>query len=199
MKNIHILLAIVILFSVKNSFSQLKETYTDTRDGKTYKTVKIGAQTWMAENFAYKADSGCYAYDNKQSNVAIYGYLYSWKTAKKICPKGWHMPSESDWNVLIKYLGGEKVAGGKMKEIETAHWKSPNKGATNESGFTALPGSNISYNGIFVGLGSYAYWWSSTFPTLGPAYYFLLFDSSPEIMKNFHYTNTGLSVRYLKD
>ena len=110
---------------------------TDKRDGKTYKTVKIGTQEWMAENLAYKPSSGNYwAYDDDNSNVAKYGYLYDWETAKKVCPSGWHLPSDEEWTTLTDYLGGEDVAGTKMKS--TSGWKEDGNG-TNESGFSALP------------------------------------------------------------
>jgi len=78
-----------------------------------------------------------------------------------VCPTGWHIPTDAEWTILISYLGGENVAGGKLKERGTAHWKSPNTGATNESGFTALQGGKRDCNGIFDWIGDYAFWWSS--------------------------------------
>jgi uncharacterized protein (TIGR02145 family) len=134
-------------------------TCIDSRDGKTYKTVKIGNQTWMSENLAYKTSSGCWAYNNNDSNVKTYGYLYCWETAKSACPVGWHLPSAKEWSTLISYLGGEGVAGGNLKSTST--WKNPNKGATNSSGFTALPGGER-LGGIFMNIGKIGYWWNST-------------------------------------
>ena len=75
--------------------------FIDKRDGKTYKTVEIGEQIWMAENLAYKANSGCWAYDNNKNLVSKYGYLYNWETAKNVCPDGWHLPYESDFEILM--------------------------------------------------------------------------------------------------
>ncbi len=123
-----------------NGGSQNKTgTFTDSRDNHTYKWVKIGDQTWMAENLAYKPSSGKYwAYDNKESNAAIYGYLYEWETAQNIAPVGWHLPSQAEWEKLVSYLGGKEKAYPKLVEKGTLHWRSPNNG-TNESGFTALP------------------------------------------------------------
>jgi uncharacterized protein (TIGR02145 family) len=102
-------------------------TFTDSRDGKVYKTVKIGDQVWMAENLAYKPTSGnSLKYESEADYTAVYGYLYDWKTAMKVCPKGWRLPTDDEWAELSEYLGGEKIAGGKLKETGTTHWKSPN-------------------------------------------------------------------------
>jgi uncharacterized protein (TIGR02145 family) len=98
---------LILLFTLLPciAFGQL----TDKRDGKTYKTVKIGNQVWMAENLAFKPSSGNYwAYDDDNSNVAKYGYLYDWETALDVCPAGWHLPSDKEWPVLTDYLGGVK-------------------------------------------------------------------------------------------
>ncbi len=115
-------------------------TFTDSRDNHVYKWVKIGDQTWMAENLAYKPSSGKYwAYDNNQNNVRTYGYLYDWETAKTIAPTGWHLPSQTEWETLVNSLGGKNKAYTKLLESGTQHWGTPNN-ATNESGFTALPG-----------------------------------------------------------
>jgi uncharacterized protein (TIGR02145 family) len=110
-------------------------TFIDPRDGKTYKIVKIGNQWWFAENFAYDSPNSVY-YDNDPSN-AEYGRLYSWDDAKNYAPSGWHLPSLSEIDELVNFLGGKEIAGGKLKEEGTEHWNSPNIGATNESGFSA--------------------------------------------------------------
>ena len=168
-------------------------TFKDTRDGKVYKTVTIGTQTWMAENLAYKADSGCWAY----SNIEIYGYLYDWETAKKVCPIGWHLPSDSEWTTLTKYLRGDRIGGGKLKS--TIGWNNPNSGATNESGFTALPGGCRNDNGLFVEKGKFGSWWSST--GLNSTYARCLnlgYDNSS--VNRFYYNKAfGFSVRCLRN
>ena len=172
--------------------------FTDSRDGKTYKTVKIGNQTWMAENLAYKADSGCWAYDNDENNVATYGYLYDWKTAKKVCPKGWHLPSKDEWQTLIDYLGGKKVAGGKLKS--TKGWNNPNTGATNSSGFSGLPyGHRYGGDGLFNYLGNRGYWWSVTEGYSMHASFFYLFYYHQKADIFSYDINYGFSVRCLKD
>lgn len=139
-------------------------TFTDTRDGKTYTTVKIGSQTWMAENLAYKADRGCRAYNNDQNNSTTYGYLYDWEIANQVCPAGWHLPTSAEWEQLIKYLGGPDVAGNKMREKGTQHWDTSEREITNTTGFTALPGGG--YQGgeypEYENIGKQARWWSST-------------------------------------
>jgi uncharacterized protein (TIGR02145 family) len=127
---------------------------TDPRDTQVYKTVKIGSQWWIAENLNYPADSGCWCYNDSCGKYgSIYGRLYNWKAACKSCPHGWHLPSADEVITLIDYLGGELVAGGKLKSTGTIEegnglWHSPNTGATNESGFGALPAScwGMSFN-----------------------------------------------------
>jgi uncharacterized protein (TIGR02145 family) len=96
------------------------------------------------------------------SNYATYGVLYNWTAAVNSCPAGWHLPSDAEWTELTDYLGGRSVAGGKLKETGTTHWLSPNTGATNETGFTALSGGYRNYVGTFNDIGSYGYWWSAT-------------------------------------
>jgi uncharacterized protein (TIGR02145 family) len=131
-------------------------------DGNIYNTVTIGTQVWMAEDLKttryndgtaipyvegdlewknLRSDAYCW-FNNDESNKTAYGALYNWYTTNtgKLCPVGWHVPSNSDWETLINYCGGWEVAGGKLKEAGTAHWEAPNIGATNEFGFTALPG-----------------------------------------------------------
>jgi uncharacterized protein (TIGR02145 family) len=121
-------------------------------DGNTYKTITIGSQVWMAENlkvthyrngYPIPAFSEVYNPDSAYlgaSALATYGRFYNWYAVadhRKLAPDGWHIPSKQQWQVLKNYLGTK--AGGKIKDAGTAHWTSPNEGATNESGFTALP------------------------------------------------------------
>ncbi len=137
-------------------------TFTDSRDGKTYKTIRIGNQTWFTENLAYKANSGCWAYDDKQSNVAKFGYLYDWETAKTVCPAGWHLPSDEEWKQLEMALGMTKKEadetgwrgdgiGTKLKS--TSGWESNGNG-TNASGFNALPAGSRDSDGAFGSAGA---------------------------------------------
>ena len=152
--------------------------------GKNYSTLQIGTQCWIKENLNIgtringsqdQADNGTiekYCYDDVDSNCNIYGGLYQWNElmqyittegAKGICPDGWHIPTDAEWTTLTTYLGGESVAGGKMKETGTIHWASPNTGATNSCGFTGLPGGNRSPTGnFFYILTIDAYFYSSS-------------------------------------
>jgi len=129
---------------------------TDSRDGKRYKTVKIGGQVWMAENLNYNA-SGSKCYENNSAYCAKYGRLYNWSTAKKVCPSGWHLPSESEYKVLDKAVGGEEVASRKLKS--KSGWNNSSNG-TDEFRFSALPGGYGDSDGSFyAGLCG---WWSAT-------------------------------------
>jgi uncharacterized protein (TIGR02145 family) len=131
-------------------------TLTDSRDGKRYKAVKIGKQTWMAENLSYDA-SGSKCYSNNSANCAKYGRLYNWSTAKNACPRGWHLPSDAEWTALTDFVGND--AGTKLKA--TSGWDSNGNG-TDEFGFSALPGGYGSSDGGFLNVGTYGFWWSST-------------------------------------
>jgi len=138
-----------------------KGSFTDIRDGKTYKTVKLDNQTWMAENLNYDAkDSKCY--DNKSDNCKKYGRLYDWETAKKACPNGWHLPSKKEWETLD--ADSDKKAGNRLKA--KSGW-SNNGNGTDDYSFSALPGGGYSDGfGIsaesFYSVGNYGYWWSGS-------------------------------------
>jgi uncharacterized protein (TIGR02145 family) len=162
-----ILLFAVIVFPIYSIFLKHSTHHAGNKivkdvDGNIYHTVTIGTQVWMAEDLKttryndgtaipYVAGdlewknlrSAAYCwYNNDVSNKTVYGALYNWYTTNtgKLCPLGWHVASNSDWETLINYCGGWEVAGGKLKESGTVHWEAPNIGATNEFGFIALPG-----------------------------------------------------------
>jgi len=149
----------------------------------TYHTVSIDEQCWMRENLNIgtringsqeQTDNGSiekYCYGDNEANCNEYGGLYQWdemmqyvtqEGVQGICPDGWHIPTDAEWTALTDFLGGSSVAGGKMKEAGTAHWNSPNTGASNSSGFMALPGGLRVINGSFNSLGDYGYFWSSS-------------------------------------
>ncbi|MCX6328376.1 MAG: fibrobacter succinogenes major paralogous domain-containing protein [Bacteroidia bacterium] len=198
MKINDLLLAIAISTITMSTAAQVAGTFVDSRDGKTYKTVKIGTQTWMAENLAFKAKSGWWIFGNYTDMAADYGYLYDWETAKNACPSGWHLPSDDEWTTLTIYLGGDSVAGGKLKEEGTKHWMMVNTGATNESGFTALPGGNRFIGGGFDYIGYTGIWWSST-ENKNSVRTMYIYNDSKRVSR--YYTNKrfGYSVRCLQD
>ncbi len=169
--------------------------FTDTRDGQTYKWVKIGNQTWMAENLNYRtADSWCY--DNAIANCNKYGRLYNWEAAKFACPNGWHLPNDSEWDILVDYLGGSSIAGNKMKS--TSGWYNNGNG-TDEVSFSVLPGGYRYYDGDFNSLGSYGYWWSATALGSTTAWYRRLDYNNTVVNRNDGDKGYGFSVRCVLD
>ena len=177
--------------------TQKSGTFTDVRDGKTYKWVKIGSQVWMAENLAYKPSSGNYwAYDNNLRNVANYGYLYDWHTACKVCPDGWHLPSKTDWKDLSNFLEGENIAGFALKSKKG--WEDNGNGS-NESGFNALPSGGCSEYGVSNDVGFYSYWWSSNKSIAENSLGYKLEYYSSRISNFVEYNLNGFSVRCIKD
>lgn len=198
-----VLISIMILSIVTiscNTKPVETKTFADSRDGKTYKYVKIGTQEWMMENFAFKADTGCWAYDNDEANVATYGYLYTYETAKNICPDGWHIPSADECNVLIDYLGGSIKAAYKMMEPGVEYWgNNTSDKVTNSSGFSALPGGCYMYNvSMFMYKGSFAYWWTSTEGSESDDIEVMHTNNQVIQFRDYHKLS-GLSVRYIKD
>jgi len=131
-------------------------TFVDSRDKKTYKTIKIGTQTWIAENLTFNAN-GSKCYNNNPASCEKYGRLYDWKTATTSCPSGWHLPTDAEWDVLVATAGGSATAGEKLKA--TVIWNGSGKG-TDEFGFSALPGGSGNPN--FSGVGNFGSFWSAT-------------------------------------
>ena len=167
-------------------------TFTDTRDNQTYKWVKIGNQVWMAENLNYHTgESWCY--DQQKRNCKMFGRLYSREVAKNSCPKGWHLPNNEEWIALTDFLGGKDIAGGKMKESGTNIWSSPNTGATNSSGFSALPSGYRSGSGAFFGLLFGSYFWSSTKASGRKLSYDI------KTIYTYSFKTSGASLRCIKD
>lgn len=183
-------------------------------DGNVYKTITIGTQTWMAENLksTHYADGtsipDVVSYNNTDDNAAKYGRLYTWdaamngvttEKAQGVSPTGWHIPSNSEWQTMDDYLGGSSVAGGKLKAI--TDWNSPNTGATNLSGFSALPGGEYDAHQfiIFQQMGTSAVFWTSTniSSTLARERYLLYNDAKSSIYD--WYKIMKYSIRCIKD
>lgn len=208
-------------------------SFTDSRDGQIYHSVEIGEQTWMVENLAYLpkvsssislrsyTEKNYYIYEYTGTNVIEakstenyknYGVLYNWPAAIDDCPSGWHLPSQAEWIVLTDYLGNSSLAGGKLKETGTTHWKDPNTGATNESDFSALPGGFYMGNdlepGSFFGIEEKAEWWSSeelysynsNSEKINARYWYLRFNSAGiDLSINSSGKQNGYSVRCIMD
>ncbi len=193
---------------IKGDENEKASQFIDQRDGKIYKIVYIGNQVWMAENLAYKPSSGTYwAYDNAQSNVSKYGYLYNFETANNVCPSGWHLPSDYEWQELEMYLGmqesdigipGNRGTDEGQKLKANYDWKNNGNG-TNEYGFTALPsGYRSNHNDDFVEIGNGVAFWSDTkFSTI--SWSRALLSDNSGVVRVFSNPNSGLSVRCVQD
>ena len=190
-------------------------------DGNIYPTIGIGSQIWMAENLkTTKFNDGtsiplvtdnnawsllfspayCWYNNDELRNKDLYGALYNWYTVGtgKICPAEWHVPDKTEWAVLASYLGGPEVAGGKMKVPGTDYWWSPNTGATNSSGFSALPAGNRLY-GLFVGIGEGCSFWTSSGDLSTSAWYKDLSYLDLDMVGGSNTITWGLAIRCIKD
>ncbi|NDC72947.1 MAG: hypothetical protein EBZ62_05760, partial [Sphingobacteriia bacterium] len=200
-------------------------TVTDV-DNNTYNTVQIGTQCWTQSNLKVSkyrngdniptglsnsdwenTASGAYAiYNNDPVNDGLYGKLYNHYAvtdSRGLCPTGWHVPTDAEWTTLENQLGGSSVAGGSLKSTATqptlGGWLSPNTGATNSSGFTALPGGlRFSYGG-FSGMTGDGFWWSSSVSSGSFAWYRYLFNDGSNVLRNSGYRTVGFSVRCCRD
>jgi len=194
------------------------------QEGNSYRTIKIGNQTWMAENLrttiyndgssiarilvdsaAYLLPKGAYDNYNKTNNsdtIRTVGRHYNWYAVNsgKLAPAGWHVASKAEWDTLVANLGGLSVAGGKLKETGFTHWSSPNTGATNESGFTALPaGRFYIVSKSFTHYTFGAWYWSSTSYSADEATYYGLNHTDNSVYKSHAQLFEGYSVRCVKD
>ncbi len=204
----------IFLISVSCSENQQVSSngFVKDIDGNVYKTIKIGKQLWMAENLRvthygngeeipclpeddeWDNNSGAYCYyNNDTTNIRKYGLLYNWfavDDSRNLAPKGWHVPTDSEWQELVEYLGGDAIAGGKMKSTA----------ATNDSGFSALPGGYRYNHGIFDGIGTNPYFWSSTESNGGNAWYRYLYNNNSMVYRDDSgWKQAGYSVRCVAD
>jgi uncharacterized protein (TIGR02145 family) len=197
------------------------QTLTDI-DGNVYHTVTIGTQVWMVENLkTTKYNDGtpipqvtndtawgnlitpgyCWYYNDGVTYKNLYGALYNWYAVNtgKLAPTGWHVPTDAEWTTLITYLGGDSVAGGKMKET-TSLWMTPNTGATNSSGFSALPGGYRYYfNGTFFLYFYCGNWWSSSEYYDNFAWYRTMDCNTANATQGSDSKANGFSVRCVKN
>ena len=186
-------------------------TFTDTRDGKKYKFIKIGNQEWMAENLAFKTDSGSWFTWESEAEGTKFGRLYTWDAAIKAVPAGWHLPSDAEWKQLEINLGMSQsdanrddtrgtTEGSKLKA--TSGWTindNVSGNGTDEVGFSALPGGFRSNSGSYYGTGTYGYWWSATENDNLKAWIRYITYYRMEIYRSFSFKQDGYSVRCVKD
>jgi uncharacterized protein (TIGR02145 family) len=191
-------------------------------DGNQYNVVKINNQVWMKENLKVThycngdsipnvSDSLVWNilttgascdYRNTLANSTIYGKLYNFYTivdSRNVCPTGWHVPTNDEWTLLTTYLGGESIAGGKLKETGFTHWIAPNTGATNITGYTALPGGFRSSSTTFLGIGEYGAWWSSTAISTSSVWFRGMGNTGSNVGSSIGIKQNGYSVRCLRD
>jgi uncharacterized protein (TIGR02145 family) len=219
-------------YSNEISFTTLSENNGRVNDieGNSYKLAVIGTQTWMAENLkstkyndgtaiplvsdaagwcALSTPGYCWYGNDEATYKAPYGAIYNWYVVdsasnggKNVCPTGWYVPSDEEWDILATYLGGADVAGGKLKEEGTTHWLSPNEGATNETSFTALPGGYCNANiGVFDGIGYWGFWHSSS-PWARSSWEsdnYYITASDKNFWFNYYDKRIGISIRCLKN
>jgi len=191
-------------------------------DGNIYHAVTIDNKVWMLENLKTtkyndgtsipnvtdnsewdNLTTGAYCdYSNSPSNSTVYGRLYNWyavSDTKKMCPVGWHVATDTEWTSLTSYLGGESIAGGKLKEADTTHWNTPNTGATNESGFKALPGGERRPNGEFLYLRQYGNWWTVTESNASSSWCRYMDFDDANVDRDDYDKQYAFSVRCIKD
>jgi uncharacterized protein (TIGR02145 family) len=204
---------VIINFNPDLTYDSIYDT-----EGNKYRTIQIGTQTWMAENlrstkfndgtavpFVLDVSAWSYlttpGYSWYNADSVGYGALYNWHTVNtgKICPAGWHVPSDEEWTTLTDYLGGKSIAGGKLRETGTSHWLSPNTGATNESGFTGLPSGYRNYSGGYNSISHYGFWWTSTEWSSTSAWYRDVYYGYNSVDRSNTNKKSGATIRCLKD
>ena len=168
----------------------------DHRDYHIYKIATIGTQTWMAENLNYETDSGSYCYNDSAVYCEKYGRLYTWDTAKDVCPEGWHLPDTTEWKVLFDAVLGKKTAGTMLKSTEG--WKNNGNGSDTYS-FSALPAGYRDNDGDCNVEGYSTYFWSSTEDASDGAFNMYLNDGNDDAYLSDYFKNFGFSVRCVKD
>jgi uncharacterized protein (TIGR02145 family) len=216
-----VILSVVFLFFIASS--EIGAQSIRDVDGNVYKAVRIGEQTWMAENlkttrfndgsviqlvsknslWSNLTTPGYCWYDKDIINKNVYGNLYNWYAVNsgKLCPAGWHVPTDEEWTTLTTFLGGINAAGCKLKETGNSHWIDNTFEATNETGFTALPGGYRFDTGVFAASGSSGYWWSATVSNVGlePAWSHNIVNASCMVSGGWCLKSCGFSVRCLRD
>ena len=214
-----------ITWNVLEEFEELRGTnimFQVRSEDLNIDTIQIGNQVWTKKNLEVstyrngdiipevkdpsewaKLTTGAWCYYNNDTMLRnTYGKLYNWYAVndpRGLAPEGFHVPSDTECYNLIKNLGGESVVGGKLKEIGYKHWKIPNGGASNSSGFIGLPGGSRYSLGSFMDIGVWGYWWSSTLNNENFSWYFYLYAYSEKSSVSTRDKKSGFSVRCVKD
>ena len=232
LRNFFLFLYILTISIIGNA--QITDSIIDSRDGKVYKTIKIGNQWWMAENLnntgivdsinpvlvsdnkkwiEIKTPAYSWYNDDEKTYKDTYGALYNWYAVNKscLCPSGWHIPSDQEWKQLELALGLDSSEidktgvrgnneGGQLKKDDTTYWSNPNIGATNKSGFSAIPGGHRNWKtGDFIDIGLFGTWWSSTEADSNYAWRRTLYYNDEKIRRFTSHKRDGFSVRCVKD
>ncbi|HOK26146.1 MAG TPA: fibrobacter succinogenes major paralogous domain-containing protein [Bacteroidales bacterium] len=228
-KIICIIISFILTTCYEETSPKIFPDYTGQTDtiidieGNVYRTIEIESKIWMAENLRTtklnngrviiqvkdnydlqynKAPAYCWYNNDSVSFSNIYGALYNFYAVStdSLCLTGWHVPTDSDWDELINFLGGHKKAGGKLKDYYRQLWSEPNLCFANNYGFSALPGGmRQHYEGKFINVTLRGYWWTSTSINYFEAYAIEMYNENAEILKFYGYKGEGYSVRCIKD
>jgi uncharacterized protein (TIGR02145 family) len=178
--------------------AQKQGTFKDTRDGHVYYWVKIGNQSWMSENLRFIVPVVSWAYDNDSSIEAKFGRMYTWTAAQTACPKGWHLPSDKDWNVLIQSLGGQDLAGQKMQSLDSVGAAYDETVAIRKSTVSSLLGGVRHPDGTYSGLNFWGGCWSSGKINDSVGSNVLFVHGTKEIGISTNNKNAGFTVRCVR-
>ena len=179
--------------------AQDKTTFTDSRDGQVYNWVKIGNQTWMTENLKYNVPAASWVYSGDSVNESNFGRLYTWKAAQTACMKGWHLPSDKEWGILIESLGGNSIAGQKMQSLDTIGKTHGPDGKPITDAKSALLGGVRHPDGSFTGLNFWGGCWSSGKVNDTVASNVLFAHGTKDMGVSSNDKNAGFSVRCIRN
>ncbi|MFH1160449.1 MAG: FISUMP domain-containing protein [bacterium] len=195
---ISILITVSFFLLWGNSYSQETGSFKDKRDGNMYQWVKLGNKVWMAENLKYLVPAGCWAYENDSANATGFGYLYDWTAAQMACPKGWHLPSAGEFEMLIETLGGDSIAGSKLQEMDTLLWRQNDSLSGNRIENFPLLGGTRHNDAAFVGIKIWGGLWSASLDVVGDPINYLFARGNRNITKSSNNQSSGFAVRCIR-
>jgi uncharacterized protein (TIGR02145 family) len=191
------MISIVMLFFCNSINAQEKGTIKDSRDGHIYQWVKIGKKAWFAENLKYHAKPGSWFYNNDSTNASIHGKLYTWNAAMSACPKGWVLPADGDWALLIGKLGGVDTAGGKLQDMDSIYWNANKNIPESAKTLSSLLGGIRHSDSTFTGISLWGGLWSATV-TNDAATNYLFVHGDKSIGKSSNDKSSAFGVRCMK-